>query len=883
MKQEFIQFAPLFAGLAEDERIALDENFAQNQLTASAPMFSAGSTADGLYLVGKGFVRLMTPGGINLATLGPGSVLGEDSLFRSLPYDVSAVAVSDLEFWKLSDKKLRELILQRPALGLKLSNNFGSLIAQMQDYLVQQLARTTELSGVPANSLQVVAGQLQPRRLASGQYLYRVGEPPAGLFLIENGVVDVQTEGADTVETFKRGDLLGAIALLTNKASTSTAVATQDTELWMLATDDFQAIAARQPGLRRNLGRNVRSRLGRTDQMAAVLRLGKMPIFAELSPQVLQQIAQRMILQHVPAGERVYRIGEAGDAMCLVESGEIELTAENAAGIVEEIGRIGNEGFFGEMSLVTGQMRTEDATATRNSNLFVLYKADLDALATQNPAIGKALSQGVATRLASQATSETSNLQRFALFAGINPSDLQQIANYLHPMRYRTGEQVFRMNTPAEHLYLIEKGQVRVQPLAGAGWLLGPGESFGERAVLTSQPHNTSVTAETDLDVWTLAKSDFDMLMNRYPTLAITMSRILSQRLTQMTAPPAMGPVGAAPTGQAANAPPAYLPSEPAPANLPSARRRAAAAASGEVPAPRRGGFGAWYGNLSGFGKLRFVLLIMLMILLLCVTVPFTVYAIINGPAAAIRATTAVLERTASSIAAPGSYEVAAADMKLVERLRAADAQVPATPTYTPFPTDTPQPTFTPLPTNTPTPAPTNTPQPVAQVFAAQLGDTAAGLAAPADTPTPEPPAAPAIAARNLDGRLGQLGINIEDAAVQPGQQYWRLVEVRFEDEQQAGGKHHIYADVIDENGKRVVGQPVTVFWGDGNYTAPLEDKPAPDFGFNYQMYAAGYAYNVKAEGLPSDVLRGAGLGDVANRFAGIHVAYYLTFQRATK
>ena len=882
MKQEFIQFAPLFAGLADDERNALDENFVQNQLGANAPIFSAGSNADGLYLVGKGFVRLMTPSGINLATLGPGSVLGEDSLFRSLPYDVSAVAVSDLQYWKLGDKKLRELILQRPALGLKLSSNFGSLIAQMQDYLVQQLARTTELSGVPANSLQVVAGQLQPRRLAAGQYLYRVGEPPAGLFLIENGAVDVQTEGADKVETFKRGDLLGAIALLTNKASTSTAVATQDTELWMLAADDFQAIAARQPGLRRSLGRNVRSRLGRADQMAAVLRLGKMPIFAELPPQVLQQIAQRMILQHVPAGERVYRIGEAGDAMCLVEAGEIELTAENAAGVVEEIGRIGGEGFFGEMSLVTGQMRTEDATATRNTNLFVLYKADLDALAAQNPAIGKALSQGVATRLAGQPAGESSALQRFALFAGMNPSDLQQIANYLRPMRYRTGEQIFRVNSPADQLYLIEKGQVRVQPLAGAGWLLGPGESFGERAVLTSQPHNTSVTAETDVDVWTLAKTDFDMLMNRYPTLAISMSRILSQRLAQVTAQPAMAPVGGAPAGLPPNAPPPYLPADPSPVNASAARRRAAAA-SGEVPAPRRGGFGAWYSGLSGFGKLRFVLLVMLLILLLCVTVPFTVYAIINGPAAAIRATTAALDRAVSSVVAPGSYEVAAADLRLVERLRAADAQVPPTPTYTPFPTDTPQPTATPLPTDTPTPAPTSTPQPVAQVFAAELSSVAAAVAAPADTPTPEAPAAPAAAPRNLDGRLGQLGINIEDAPVQPGQQYWRLVEVRFEDEIQAAGKHHIYADVIDENGVRVVGQPVTVFWGEGNYTAALEDKPAPDFGFNYQMYAAGYAYNVRVEGLPSDVLRGAGLGDVANRFKGIHVAYYLTFQRATK
>ena len=73
----------------------------------------------------------------------------------------------------------------------------------------------------------------------------------------------------------------------------------------------------------------------------------------------------------------------------------------------------------------------------------------------------------------------------------------------------------------------------------------------------------------------------------------------------------------------------------------------------------------------------------------------------------------------------------------------------------------------------------------------------------------------------------------------------------------------------------------MTVFWGDGNYTAALENKPAPDYGFNYQMYASGYAYSVKVEGLPSDVLSGAGMGDIANRFKGIHVSYYLLFQKA--
>ena len=77
----------------------------------------------------------------------------------------------------------------------------------------------------------------------------------------------------------------------------------------------------------------------------------------------------------------------------------------------------------------------------------------------------------------------------------------------------------------------------------------------------------------------------------------------------------------------------------------------------------------------------------------------------------------------------------------------------------------------------------------------------------------------------------------------------------------------------------RIVGQPVTVYWGDGNLTLPLEDKPAPDFGYNFQMYAAGYAYSVKVEGLPSDILNGAGMGDTINRFKGIHTSYYVTFQ----
>ena len=98
----------------------------------------------------------------------------------------------------------------------------------------------------------------------------------------------------------------------------------------------------------------------------------------------------------------------------------------------------------------------------------------------------------------------------------------------------------------------------------------------------------------------------------------------------------------------------------------------------------------------------------------------------------------------------------------------------------------------------------------------------------------PEPePAAPAI---SWDGRLDQLGVGLQAANVAPGQPYWRLVEARWEDEKEAGGKHNIYVNVLDENGERIIGQPVVVDWGDGKDVKPTEKKTEPEYSFNFNI-----------------------------------------------
>lgn len=179
--------------------------------------------------------------------------------------------------------------------------------------------------------------------------------------------------------------------------------------------------------------------------------------------------------------------------------------------------------------------------------------------------------------------------------------------------------------------------------------------------------------------------------------------------------------------------------------------------------------------------------------------------------------------------------------------------------------------------------------------FALQPGSSVAAPVAPAPiavAPAPVAPAPVVVAppasaepGRNLDSRLGALGVGIAPANVAPGQPYWRVVEVIFHSEAESGGRHAIQIDVLDERGGRIVGQPVTISWGGGSAQVVIENKPFPEYGANYPMYNAGCSYSVSIGGLPSESVTCLGLGDLgeARNWRKDHVEYLVKFQKVIK
>ncbi len=799
MKQVLIQNAPLFASLTASEQETISARLRPQQFARGAAIFAQGDPADNLYLVQSGWVRLSAPGIAVLANLGAGSVFGEADLFLGRPRGISAVAMTDVEIWSLNGADLSALLERNPQMGIHLSQAAGCNLVQMEHYLVRRLSNLPGWGELHADQLAQTARALQPLEVPQGRFLFQRGEKSKGLYLIERGAL--QVTGDDSFVEMEAGQTVGEMALLADKPHTQEVRAIEDTMLWMLPHADFILLSSAIPELRNLLSRNLRSALSNADQTHAINQLHAMPLFAGVSGDVLRALTQRMLLQHVPAREIIFRQGQTGDALYLVEMGDVELTASlDSPGDV--LARVGPGGFFGEMSLLTGRPSAVNARAVNEVNLWVLYRKDFEELMGRYPALSMAISRALAARLAdANERSVDRHLSRIPLFAGLTNQQLDEVANRLTPERYRQGETIFVQNETGHTLYLIETGRVSLTSVQDGREYdlptLHSGDFFGERSLLTGEPHTTTATAVTDVDLWTLGREEFESLVQHNPILALNISRSLTRRLQAVdNRRPAARPQAAPRTVVAAPSAPAPATRRPVAAPAPVM----ATATGTEAPA---GLFGAiwglgqaannltiWFQSRTVGMKLRLVAVVLLFIWLCGIAAPLSLFGAISQRASSLDARN-VVAVTQKSLRIPGAAAIAMNSQQTVALAAGRNEQIAATPTWTSAPTKTPVPTDTPLPTATPTntPVPTDTPVPTA---------TPTYTPPPTRTPRPAAPAAAKVAP-------AQAKAAPQAAAPVSGNQYV-LKEMRRLTPCENKGNHNIFGLVIDAAGNPIDG-----------------------------------------------------------------------------
>src|SRR6266550_8867068 len=98
------------------------------------------------------------------------------------------------------------------------------------------------------------------------------------------------------------------------------------------------------------------------------------PIFAALDDAAVDELCGYLHPMELKAGSSLFRVGDAGEAMYIIESGRVRITVTDADGREVILASLGHGDFFGEMSLLDGHGRSADATVTEDSRMEVLTR-----------------------------------------------------------------------------------------------------------------------------------------------------------------------------------------------------------------------------------------------------------------------------------------------------------------------------------------------------------------------------------------------------------------------------------------------------------------------------------------------------------------------------
>jgi len=126
-------------------------------------------------------------------------------------------------------------------------------------------------------------------------------------------------------------------------------------------------------------------------------------------------------------------------------------------------------------------------------------------------------------------------LGKVPLFSGCSQRDLQTIARVVKDIDHDDGTVIAREGEPGIGLFVIADGTAEVTIGGAKKASLGPGDFFGEIALLDGGPRTATVTATSDVKLLGLTEWVFRGLMEEHPTIAVKTLQAMAGRLRNAT------------------------------------------------------------------------------------------------------------------------------------------------------------------------------------------------------------------------------------------------------------------------------------------------------------------------------------------------------------
>jgi len=126
------------------------------------------------------------------------------------------------------------------------------------------------------------------------------------------------------------------------------------------------------------------------------------------------------------------------------------------------------------------------------------------------------------------------HLAKVRLFSSCSDKDLQKIAKASDEVAIDAGRVLVEQGTTGRECYVILEGSASVERNGVRVTTLGPGDPFGELALLDGGPRTATVTAETPMKVLVLGQREFAGVLDEVPGLAHKVMASLAQRIREL-------------------------------------------------------------------------------------------------------------------------------------------------------------------------------------------------------------------------------------------------------------------------------------------------------------------------------------------------------------
>jgi CRP-like cAMP-binding protein len=122
-------------------------------------------------------------------------------------------------------------------------------------------------------------------------------------------------------------------------------------------------------------------------------------------------------------------------------------------------------------------------------------------------------------------------LKRVPLFAGCSKNELARIATVADEIDFRPEKTLIREGTVGREFFILVDGTAQISRKGRRIDTAGPGDFFGEMALLADQPRNATVTTTSDVDALVVTARSFRDMIGDNPLIALKVMRAVAERL----------------------------------------------------------------------------------------------------------------------------------------------------------------------------------------------------------------------------------------------------------------------------------------------------------------------------------------------------------------